>query len=263
MKPSKEGLLFLGRLVALGRINTLSTRKDFVDHNSIRKNQVFIIIITILVQFHLPYFSLSPALAVAMSAENSLDTVVSLENDGVRLRPSYGAIENQVFSFNQREIPYLSDKTSDNESRDDAKPKLLGIHVAVPGGAAKRAPALAAEPGSTRTIVVTAYSSTKDQTDSSPCITANGFNVCEHGNEDVVAANFLPFGTRVQFPDHFGDREFIVQDRMNARYSNRVDIWMKSRGAAKQFGVRRLKMVVVPENVAEKDSGNVQVAGNF
>ena len=66
-------------------------------------------------------------------------------------------------------------------------------------------------------IPVTAYSSTVDQTDSTPCITANGFDLCAHDQEDVIAANFLPFGTKVRMPELFGDQIFTVQDRMNAR----------------------------------------------
>lgn len=107
-------------------------------------------------------------------------------------------------------------------------------------------------PFSTNTVLVTAYSSTADQTDSSPCITANGFNVCKNNMENVIAANFLPFGARVRFPEMFGDREFVVHDRMHKRFSSRVDIWMKTRTAAKQFGVKRLKMEVVSQQIAVK-----------
>jgi 3D (Asp-Asp-Asp) domain-containing protein len=86
-------------------------------------------------------------------------------------------------------------------------------------------------------IPVTAYSSTVDQCDSTPCITANGFDLCKHNQEDVIAANFLPFGTKVRMPEIYGDRIFTVQDRMNARYYYRADIWMKTRAAAVKFGL--------------------------
>ena len=85
-------------------------------------------------------------------------------------------------------------------------------------------------------MTVTAYSSTVDQTDSDPCSTANGFNLCDHNQEDVIAANFLKFGTKVRIPQYFGDRVFTVQDRMNARYFYRADVWFKTREAAKTFG---------------------------
>lgn len=94
-------------------------------------------------------------------------------------------------------------------------------------------------------VAMTAYNSEPGQTDDSPCITANGFNVCAHGIEDTVAANFLPMGTKVKIPDHFGDRVFIVRDRMNVRYQNRIDVWMLKRTDALKFGVKVARFEVV------------------
>ena len=91
----------------------------------------------------------------------------------------------------------------------------------------------------------TAYSSTVDQCDSTPCIAADGFNVCENNAENVIAANFLPFGTKVKIPAYFGDRIFVVHDRMNARYGYRLDIWMTSRDRAKAWGVRYIDIEIV------------------
>lgn len=93
--------------------------------------------------------------------------------------------------------------------------------------------------------VITAYNSEAAQTDDSPCITANGFNVCEHGEEDTIAANFLKFGTKVKIPELFGDRIFIVRDRMNKRYSDRVDVWMVKRQDAVKFGVKKVTIQVI------------------
>ncbi len=93
--------------------------------------------------------------------------------------------------------------------------------------------------------VITAYNSEVAQCDASPCITANGFNVCEHGEEDTIAANFLRFGTKVRIPDLFGDRVFVVRDRMNTRFSNRVDIWMVEKQDARNFGVKLAKIEIL------------------
>lgn len=92
----------------------------------------------------------------------------------------------------------------------------------------------------TALFAMTAYNSEVGQCDSTPCITANGFNVCKHDTEDTIATNVLAFGTRVRIPDLFGDRVFVVRDRMNERYSNknRIDVWMKSKENAQDFGVR-------------------------
>lgn len=83
-------------------------------------------------------------------------------------------------------------------------------------------------------VVITAYSSTVDQTDDTPFITANGTQV----RDGIIAANFLAFGTRVRIPELYGDKVFYVTDRMHERFSNRVDIWMETREEAVEFGVR-------------------------
>jgi len=101
---------------------------------------------------------------------------------------------------------------------------------------------------STSTHMVTAYSSEAAQTDSSPCITATGFNLCKHGVEDTIAANFLPFGTKVRMPELFGDRIFVVRDRMNARYKTRADIWFKNKNDAIKFGIKKVKIEVLQDN---------------
>ena len=83
-------------------------------------------------------------------------------------------------------------------------------------------------------VPVTAYSSTPDQTQGDPFTTASGSRV----RDGIIAANFLPIGTKVRFPDYYGNKVFVVEDRMNARYWQRADIWMETREEAKQWGVR-------------------------
>lgn len=81
-------------------------------------------------------------------------------------------------------------------------------------------------------VTVTAYSSTIEECDSTPFVTATGNYV----REGIVAANFAPFGTRIRIPELFGDKEFVVDDRMHPRHSRNVDIWMPSKALAKEFG---------------------------
>ncbi|HPW44684.1 MAG TPA: hypothetical protein PLX67_03165, partial [bacterium] len=102
----------------------------------------------------------------------------------------------------------------------------------------------------TRQVVLTAYNSDKAQCDDSPCITASGFNVCQHGIEDTVAANFLPLGAKIKIPALFGDRVFVVRDRMAKRYQNRVDIWMKEYSAAIKFGIKTATIEILPAELA-------------
>jgi 3D (Asp-Asp-Asp) domain-containing protein len=50
----------------------------------------------------------------------------------------------------------------------------------------------------------------------------------------------------VQIPELYGDKVFVVRDRMNSRYYNRADIWMETKEEARQFGIKRsVKMVIV------------------
>lgn len=90
------------------------------------------------------------------------------------------------------------------------------------------------------TVPATAYNSLPNQTDSTPFITASGTHV-RHG---VLAANFLPIGTRVKIPDLYGDQVFVVEDRMNQRYNKRVDIWMENYDDAIAFGVKNITIEV-------------------
>jgi len=90
-------------------------------------------------------------------------------------------------------------------------------------------------------VPITAYSSTPDQTDDTPFITASGTRV----RDGVVACNFLRFGTRVRFPQLYGDKIFIVEDRMAARNSHKVDIWFASRQGAKEFGLKIAKVEIL------------------
>jgi len=92
-----------------------------------------------------------------------------------------------------------------------------------------------------RWVIVTAYSSTPDQTDSTPFITASGTGV----RDGIVACNFLRFGTRVRFPRVYGDKVFVVEDRMALKNSHKIDIWFETREDAKQFGVQNLQVEVL------------------
>ncbi len=93
----------------------------------------------------------------------------------------------------------------------------------------------------TYTIVASAYSSTPDQTDDTPFITAWNTRV----RDGIIAANFLPFGTQIKIPELYGDKIFVVEDRMNKRYWHRIDIWFPERQMAKEFGIKKIKIEVV------------------
>lgn len=133
-----------------------------------------------------------------------------------------------------------------------SKPQIVrASEISTPGFEASAQTASTDEPPSTvspvtikNTLVVTAtaYSSTPDQTDATPFITSNGKRVYD----GLIAANWLPYNTKVRIPDMFGDKIFTVNDRMNARYkTGRLDIWMKSRQEAKLWGNRKIRIQIV------------------
>lgn len=90
-------------------------------------------------------------------------------------------------------------------------------------------------------VTVTAYSSTVCQTNENPFETASGQMV----RDGIIAANFLPFGTKVKLPEIYGDKVFEVQDRMNRRFSERVDIWFEDTNEAVHFGIKNTVIEVL------------------
>ena len=77
-------------------------------------------------------------------------------------------------------------------------------------------------------FTITAYRSVPSQTDDSPYYTSTGEHVCKHGvaiSQDLLANN----GGQL----HYGDLVYIedvgfkiVNDVMNKRHKNRMDIWV-------------------------------------
>ncbi len=84
-------------------------------------------------------------------------------------------------------------------------------------------------------VIVTAYSSSPLQTDSTPFITAAGTGV----RDGIIANNLLAFGTKVKIPELYGNKIFVVEDRMHSRKGDyHVDIWFSSYGEAINFGAK-------------------------
>lgn len=159
-------------------------------------------------------------------------TFADMENSGINFK---------VVDFNYQLVP---DNSSENLIQI-LNPEVI-VNDGAPAGNAHLPQNKGLEAKYTVNTVLTAYNSDTGQTDDSPCITASGFNVCKHSQEDIVAINGYKMGTRVRFPDLFGDRVFVVRDRMNARYgSSRADIWMLSKADAKNFGVKVTRMEVL------------------
>lgn len=92
---------------------------------------------------------------------------------------------------------------------------------------------------------ITAYTSRKEETDDTPCISASGIDICWYKETigEVCASNDYPFGTKL-LVDSLG--ECTVLDRMASRYTNkgRVDWYFgQDLPAAQTFGIQS-KMVL-------------------
>ena len=84
-------------------------------------------------------------------------------------------------------------------------------------------------------VVVTAYSSTPEQTDDTPTITANGTLV----RDGIVANNLLAFGTEIRMPEIYGEKVFTVEDRMHSRKGDyHFDVWFQEYSEALGFGAQ-------------------------
>lgn len=93
-------------------------------------------------------------------------------------------------------------------------------------------------------MLITAYSSTPWETDESPFITASGSQV----RDGIVANNKYPFGTKIRIPELYGDKVFVVEDRMHWEKSNyQLDIWFPEHEQALNFGAK-IATVEILEN---------------
>lgn len=116
------------------------------------------------------------------------------------------------------------------------------------GAAVSAAPAAAAA-GGERSLDVwaTAYTSTESQTDADPLVGAWGHRLDRVKDARVLAVSpdllkkGLKRGQRVRIRGLKG--EFIVLDKMSARWTNRVDLYMgHDLRAARRWGKRRVKL---------------------
>jgi len=85
-----------------------------------------------------------------------------------------------------------------------------------------------------------------NQTDDSPCISANGEDICKAIAKGFkrCAANQFPLGTLLKI-ENYG--ECLVVDRTAERFSHRIDIAMakNEKARALNFGVQRLNVWVL------------------
>lgn len=88
---------------------------------------------------------------------------------------------------------------------------------------------------------VTAYNTVPEQTDSTPCISASGDDIC--GRDDVVACpTILPLGTMVEIEGNM----YECLDRTHPRFDYRFDIsFDKDISGALAWGIRTVEVRVI------------------
>ena len=106
-----------------------------------------------------------------------------------------------------------------------------------------------------REMTITAYSPSKRQTQGDPFVTASTERVSIeslHGIHNVAVSRDL----LKQFTEgavlEYGDSifiEFIVLDTMNARYTNRVDIFFRNKELAFLFGSQKRRVIIVKSSI--------------
>lgn len=85
---------------------------------------------------------------------------------------------------------------------------------------------------------ITAYTSSFEETDEDPWITASGR---EPESGLVACPRRFAFGTKLKI----GGRVYECADRLHPRYDQRFDIWMETKEDARAFGRRRLRVEVL------------------
>ena len=139
-------------------------------------------------------------------------------------------------------IPVLTQEQSTHPSLLEEPSALVGELSFIQFNALLPIPSPTPEKVASRVrVVVTAYSSTPEQTDDTPFVTAAGTQV----REGIVAANFLLIGTKIKLPDLYGDKIFVVEDRMHPRKQWMVDIWFADYADAKNFGAKNTYVEVL------------------
>lgn len=86
--------------------------------------------------------------------------------------------------------------------------------------------------------IVTAYSSSPDETDEDPLIMASGEMVYDGA---AACPRRIPLGTKIVI----AGREYVCEDRLARKYDHRFDLWKASKAEAMEFGIRKEKIEII------------------
>lgn len=85
---------------------------------------------------------------------------------------------------------------------------------------------------------ITAYTSSEDETDSTPFENASGNRP---GPGSVACPVRYAFGTRVLIQG----QQYTCDDRMHSRFSERFDVWRETKNEAFEFGKKRVVVAII------------------
>ncbi|MBI4460895.1 MAG: 3D domain-containing protein [Acidobacteria bacterium] len=94
--------------------------------------------------------------------------------------------------------------------------------------------------------IVTAYSSSPDETEGDPFITASG-QVVRKGI--VACSREFPFGTRFLISGEV----YECLDRLAPKYNDRIDIWMPTKEEALEYGRKELGVEILAESGSQSE----------
>lgn len=104
-------------------------------------------------------------------------------------------------------------------------------------------------------MIVTSYRSVPEQTDNSPFITSIGEHVCKDGvaaSQDLLLSGKVKYGDWV-YIEEIGFKR--INDTMNKRHVNRMDVWVGSfkeeKAFHERFGNRKLKIYLITPKFIE------------
>lgn len=95
--------------------------------------------------------------------------------------------------------------------------------------------------------VITAYTSSPEETDGNPCMSASGNDICNIGFNNIVACpSRYEFWTMIELPD---GSQFVCLDRVSLKYPDRFDIYMGQGLEAKQeafeWGIKKMSIKIL------------------
>jgi 3D (Asp-Asp-Asp) domain-containing protein len=94
-----------------------------------------------------------------------------------------------------------------------------------------------------RTVTATAYTSHQNQTDSTPFEPACGGDLRDGRRAIAVSTDLFRHGLKCGVKVRINGNEYVVRDRMNNRFSNRIDLYAGlDSHAARQFGKRAVEI---------------------